>query len=293
MRHWRATALAVFAMAGGSTPAVGQDTGVQWLVEEPFAPLIADAREPQLRGGAHWINRDLTGFPGADPEIISEFEDGDWEGEVVLAYRTAVVSFQRESETRPAIAIGFEVGIFTRFLLDSDRADFVNADFRVGFPVQVVYRGWEGRAGLQHLSSHLGDDVMSRFDVDLVDPEVNSERLQVVAARRLDESVRLYAGTSLDLGSNESVEKWAAQWGVEWDETEAPGRDGTRPLLAADFRLDELTNRLAANLIAGVTFQISETRIQVGARGHFGPSAVGRLRTLDETTIGFWFRFIP
>jgi len=283
------TALLLATSAG----AAGQDQAPRWFVGEPVAPLIADPTEVMLRAGAHWISRDLTGLEGADPEGTAAFERGEREGEVALGYRTALVSFQREAPGRPALAVGFEVGIFARFLLDTRAADLLNTDFRVGFPVQLAYSGWEARFTLTHSSYHLGDDLARRFDIELVSPEVNANRVHLLVARRPVDEVRVYAGGVLDLGSNDALEKWSVQWGAEWDRSVRADHRGTAPLIAADFRYDELTGRIAGNAIIGATFHVSETRIQLGAHGHFGPSAAGRLRTIDEEFIGFWVRFIP
>ena len=45
--------------------------------------------------------------------------------------------------------------------------------------------------------------------------------------------------------------------------------------------------------LAGATFRISGTRLQLSVRGHFGPSTIGKFRNIDENFIGLGLRIIP
>ena len=83
------------------------------------------------------------------------------------------------------------------------------------------------------------------------------------------------------------------QWGLEWDKSEVDGDGHVFPLFAADFRLTDETERVAGTALAGATFRISSTRLQLALRGHFGPSTIGKFRNFDEDFIGLNLRIVP
>ena len=268
------------------------DGGVRWFQSrEPFAPLIADPLETQIRGSIVSADLDVEEIEGADPGGLEVLTGRHAEADVAVGYRQNVVQFQSESPGRPAIALAFEVGVFTRFLLDTPEKDFIGADFRVGLLFEIAYSGWEGRVEILHMSSHFGDDIFSRLG--LTNAQVTFDGFQLIAARRLIPPVRLYVGGSFNFHSNPGVEELAAQWGVEWDESAVSRSGHVWPLVAADFRITDETERVAGTALAGATFRISSTRLQLSVRGHFGPSTIGKFRNIDENFIGLGLRIIP
>lgn len=268
------------------------DDGVRWfLPDEPFAPLIADPWETQIRGSIISGKLDLEGLEGADPEAVDLLEEWNAQAEVAIGYRQNIVQFQRETPSRPAIAIAFEVGVFSRFLLETSQRDFISADFRVGLPFEITWSGWEGRFEILHMSSHFGDDLFDRLG--LANEQVTFDGFQLIAARRLIPEVRLYAGGNFNFHSNPGVEELSVQWGLEWDRSEIDREGHVFPLFAANFRITDETDRVAGTALAGATFRVSRVRLQLGLRGHFGPSAVGKFRNFDEDFIGLGLRIIP
>ncbi|MEE9471766.1 MAG: hypothetical protein V3W32_08585, partial [Gemmatimonadota bacterium] len=96
------------------------DGGVRWFQSrEPFAPLIADPLETQIRGSIVSADLDVEEIEGADPGGLEVLTGRHAEADVAVGYRQNVVQFQSESPGRPAIALAFEVGVLTRFLLDT------------------------------------------------------------------------------------------------------------------------------------------------------------------------------
>ena len=268
------------------------EDGVRWFGRsEPFAPLIADPLETQIRGSIVSAELDLEGLEDADPSAVALLEDRNAQAEVAIGYRQNVVQFQRETASRPAIAIGFEVGVFSRFLLETPEKDFISADFRVGLPVEITWSGWEGRFEILHMSSHFGDDLFDRLGIP--NAQVTFDGFQLVAARRLVREVRLYVGGNFNFHSNPGVEELAAQWGLEWDRSEVDRSGHVFPLFAADFRITDETERVAGTALAGASFRISDLRLQLALRGHFGPSTIGKFRNFDENFIGLGLRIIP
>jgi hypothetical protein len=266
--------------------------GTRWFVRtEPFAPLIADPLETQIRGAIGSAKLDLEGLEGADPSAVELLEEWNAQAQVAIGYRQNVVQFQRETASRPAIAIAFEAGVLSRFLLETSQRDFISADFRVGVPFEITWSGWGGRFEILHMSSHFGDDFFDRLGI--ANSQVTFDGLQLVAARRLIPPLRLYVGGNFNFHKNPGVEELALQWGLEWDKSEIDADGHVFPLFASDFRITDETERVAGTLLAGATFRISSTRLQLSLRGHFGPSTIGKFRNFDEDFIGLNLRIIP
>ncbi len=297
-RHRAGMLFAIGLCLGSAGAASGQEgeekaqEGTRWFARtEPFAPLIADPLETQIRGAIISAKLDLEGLEGADSSAVELLEGWNAQAQVAIGYRQNVVQFQSETASRPAIAIGFEAGVLSRFLLETSQRDFISADFRVGVPFQITWSGWEGRFEILHMSSHFGDDLFDRLGI--ANTQVTFDGLQLVAARRLIPQLRLYVGGNFNFHSNPGVEKLAVQWGLEWDRSEVDGDGHVFPLFAADFRITDETERVAGTALAGATFRISNTRLQLALRGHFGPSTIGKFRDFDEDFIGLNLRIIP
>jgi hypothetical protein len=286
--------LAAFAMAGIVPPAAWAQSesdaaGADWFPGSfVVAPLRASPREVKMRPGLILADRDR----------VNDFEGRNLEAQVAIGYRLPVVRLQREAPGTPAIDIGFEAGVVSRFFLETNQGDLINVDYRVGAPVSLRSGRWDVRLELVHVSSHLGDDYLSRFPQSV--PQVSREGLELLVGARPGGPFRLYAGGDLSLNRShgfeitddaaepvvefDTVEKWTVRLGAEWD----PSQWGERriaPFAAADFEVTELTERVATSAVAGVAFRIESIRILLDAEFHDGPSPMGQFRSVDET---FW-----
>ena len=295
------TALGAQEAGPGTTSGAGAGG---WLpARSSFVPLLAAPREVSLRGSFVLTDRDLP--PGAD------FEGRNVEAGVGLGHRIPVLRLQEEGDGRPELTLGFEVGVFTRFHMETPEKDLVNADFRVGMPLSGRLGPWEARAAILHVSSHVGDDFDARFDVPF--RQVTRDGFELTVARRLGGSLRVYGGGDLNFHVNPGVERTAARWGAEWD----PGPPGVGaptagdagsgggasagtgatleawPFAAADFQITRRNDRVASTAVAGVGLRVSGTVLRLEARGHSGPSPMGRFRDRDESYVGVGLRVVP
>lgn len=273
-----------------------------------FAPLLATPREVSLRGSFVLTDRDLA--PGAD------FEGRNVEAEVGMGHRIPVVRLQEEGDGRPGITLGFEVGVFTRFHMETAEKDLVNADFRVAAPLSGRLGAWEARLAVLHVSSHVGDDFDARFDLPF--RQVTRDGVEATLARRLGDDLRLYGGADVNFHANPGVERTAARWGAEWDPAPPSvgfGAGGPRgegagdgptatagsnpsgveawPFAAADFQVTSQVGRVATTAVAGLGLRVSDVVLRLEARGHLGPSPMGQFRTVDESFAGLGLRVIP
>lgn len=265
-------------------PAAAQDTG--WFPDRSaFSPLLAAPQEPGFRGSFVLADRtDLSDFPGTNVEA-----------EVNLGHHFGVYRFQEEdrSRGRPALDLGFEVGISSRFFMESPQRDLIHVDYRVGLPLALAYRGWEGRLEALHFSSHLADDYLRRIDADLEDlDQISREGVELILARRPAPGLRIYAGGRANFHSNELAEETSARFGVEWDPGGGAGRGlGAWPFLAGDVRATDHATGLGGTGTAGVLLRLPGQVLRLEARGHFGPSSIGQLtHATDETFLGLGLR---
>lgn len=261
--------------------------GVRWFPDTTaFAPLLADPRDTWLRGGFVLADRPNLD-DGPQP---SDFDGRNIEAEVSIGHRLPVVRLQRESADAPSIVVGFEVGIFSRFFMETSQKDLINADFRVGAPVSFGYRDWEARIELRHISSHFGDDYVNRFSPDL--KQVSQEGFELLLARHLHRDLRVYVGGAYNFGAT-NTERTSGQAGLEYDPGSRVASRNVWPYVAADVRITSLTQEAAGTGVGGVGFRVEGFVIRLEGRGHFGPSPMGRFRTVDENFWGLGLRIEP
>jgi hypothetical protein len=296
-------AIACAAMIGlASGPAAGQEapsgdpqpadgaSGTVWFPGEfVTAPLLANPMEVHLGGGLLVTERDLD----------DSIEGSNLEAMTAIGIRFPVVRFQDEAPGRPAIDLGFEVGVWSRFFMESIEKEQIATDYRVGIPLGLRTGMWDFRLTLLHVSSHFGDDYID----DNPQPVFQSSRegFELLVGLRPGADVRLYAGGDLNLGRSEdfvgegtpddpfiiftTVEQWAFRFGAEWDQTRW-GDKKIAPFAAANFEITEFTDRIASHVKAGVAFRVNGVRLYVDLDFHDGPSPMGQFRTIDERWIG-------
>lgn len=284
--------------------------GAEWFPSRSsFAPLLAAPREVALRGA----------FLAADrEELPGDFRGTNLEADVALGHRLPVVRIQRAREGRPEVTLGFEAGVFTRFFMETPQKDLIAADFRVGAPLSARWGEWTGRLTLLHVSGHLGDDFVDRFGSPA--RQRTRDGLELLLARRLGGAVRLYGGAEWNFHVNEGVERAAARAGVEWDPDPGAGAgrsspsaggavhpddpddtggssDGSGveawPFAAGDARVTSLTEEVTGSAAGGLAVRVEGVVLRVEARAHVGPTALGELRTRDETAVGLGLRVEP
>lgn len=270
-----------------------QAEGTDWFPGEfVSAPLLASPLE--IRPGAALLV--------ADRDIDDSFGSSNVEARVAIGFRLPVVRFQDEAPGRPAIDLGFEAGVWSRFFLESVEHEQIATDWKVGFPLGLRYGMWDFRLTLQHVSSHLGDDYLDDNPQEVF--QSSREGFELLAALRPGADLRFYAGGDLNLGRSEdftgtgepddpyviftTIEKWAVRFGAEWDQT----RWGDRriaPFAAANFEITEFTDRIATLLKFGAAFRVKTLRFWLDLEYHRGPSPMGQFRTVDETWFGLNF----
>ena len=246
------------------------------------APIRADPLEVRLGGGLFATKRDID----------DSIDGSNLEAQVAVGVRIPVVRFQEEAGGRPAIELGFEVGVFSRFFMQSIEKEQIDTDYRVGVPLGIQYGMWDFRLTLQHLSSHFGDDYIDDNPQEVF--QSSREGFELLVGVRPGFLGRVYVAGDLNLGRSEdftgtglpgNVEKWAFRFGAEWDPARWGG-ETIAPFAAANFETTEFTERLASHVMAGAAFRINTVRLLLSAEFFDGPSPMGQFRTVDERWIG-------
>jgi hypothetical protein len=270
-------------------PCAAQEATIWFPGDFVTAPLLANPMEVHLGAG----------IVATDRDIQDSIDGTSLEAQVAIGFRLPVVRLQDEAPGRPAIDLGFEAGVWSRFYLESTEGDQIATDYRVGLPLGLRTGLLDFRLTLLHVSSHLGDDYID--DNPQAVFQSSREGFELLAGIRPGADVRLYAGGDLNFGRSQdftgegtagdpyviftTVERWAFRFGAEWDRT----RWGDRriaPFAAANFEVTELTDRIASNVKAGAAFRVRAVRLYLGLEVHDGPSPMGQFRTADERWIG-------
>lgn len=246
-----------------------------------FAPLIVAPREVALRGSLVMANR----------EGENDYGGTHAEAEVGIGYRTNVVRLRESSAEGLTIDLGLEVGVFSRFYLESIRRDLIHADYRVGAPFSFAYRDWEGRFTVLHISSHLGDDYLRRFE--LTTTRTSQDGFELIIARRVGASVRLYGGGFSHFHVSGGIPKRGGYAGFEWDPEPAGNGTAVWPFVATHMGAVKDQDDLAATGAVGLAVRLGGVVMRWEVRGHTGPSPMGQRYENTESFIGIGLQVTP
>ncbi len=161
-------------------PPTAAQQGAGFLPGGKLVPVIrADPREPTT--GAK-----LVGVL----EAANQFGMGI-QGEAIVGHSLPLWLLSGESTER-ATVLGIQGSVFGRFLMETVERDLIATDWTFAIPL-IIWRGgsWY-RFRYRHISSHLGDEYIERFDEERSD--FSRDALEVTAYRRLPAGFAAYAG---------------------------------------------------------------------------------------------------
>jgi len=205
----------------GVLPAPLPATGGGWSFfpeERLFAPLLADPRWPHFSLSYDHFQRSEF------PKLINV-------AAVSLGEQFNIVGFDWESAGK--FDLGLQPAVFGIFNLDALSHDLVNADYRMGIPLDYRNRWFSAEALVYHQSSHLGDEFLLDTPTQRVNLSYETAQVRLSADWN---SLRLYLGIERIFHSEPSQEPWVAQQGIEFISPTAILNDSLRPLIAVDVR---------------------------------------------------------
>lgn len=186
----------------------------------------------------------------------------------------------------PSLAASVAGAAFSRFDLEENSNEFIEAHFRVGVRLLARLRGLEARAEIYHVSSHLGDEFLQRTGREPI--STSREGIELLAQARPVGALRIYGGPGLVVRSTEELDRASVRAGAEWRNPEV--RWGPfRPYVSAElFSWDELDWDPLVSSEAGVSFGDGTYRLALTAGT--GPSRAEQFfREEDETLWGLSF----
>jgi len=147
--------------------------------------------------------------------------------------------------------LALEPAIFAIFNMDAYSKDLVNADYRIGLPVEYRHGPLAFKLTTLHQSSHLGDEFL--LDTPTARVNLSYEAMDLKSALELGD-FRLYAGGSrLVHRDPQDLKLWGAQQGLEWLSTAKFISEALAPLIAVDVQEREQTGwRASVSIRAGV-----------------------------------------
>lgn len=260
-----------------------------WFPAEGLFPvLLAEPRETGIR--LSFIHTDRPDLDQCCPP--RDFDGRNVEADVALGLRLPF--YRTDLDDRGStFAFGFDVGFFPRFLVED--ALLIAFDIRAGLPLAFLVGDWQLHLEPRHISTHIGDSFRFIHGGFGVAP-TGYEGIELLAGWRFARGARVYAGGELNRTSRderthrEKNDGSAARLGIEYDPIRFGGDERVSPYVAADFRLGNLTDRVAGTAVAGAAFPVGTVRLRVEATGRYGPSPVGIFRQHDEAYVGFGVR---
>ena len=266
----------------------GQETS-RWLPRlRPFEPLIAAPRETQFRGS----------FVLAERPDALDYAGRNVEAEVVIGHSLAILRMDDGVTPERAVTLGYELGIFSRFYMESSQKDLINVDFRVGVPIAIRHDDWQIRLTVRHMSSHAGDDYLVRFPERVI--QAGNELLQRtkdgfggLVARTFGSGGRVYAGGDLNFHVNPLVSRAVLRTSFEWEPRGLGNDDRVWPFVAANYEYPTFTKRSGTTLVAGMGAMLNERLLRLEERAHFGSSPMGQMGESEESFFGLGISLTP
>jgi len=147
--------------------------------------------------------------------------------------------------------LAVEPAIFAIFNLDAPSKDLINADYRIGLPLEYRQGPLAFKLTTLHQSSHLGDEFL--LDTPTARVNLSYEAVDLKTALELGD-FRVYAGGSRLVHRDPAdLKVWGAQQGLEWLSTAKFISDALAPLIAIDVQERQETGwRASVSIRAGV-----------------------------------------
>lgn len=257
-----------------SPPASPPDgTGWHYLPDERiFVPLMADPRWPEFSASYAYVSG------ASNPRITNS-------GRISLGESITLVEYDAGPAGR--FGTGVEPGVYALFDLNGPANRLVNADYRIGIPLDYRRGPLSAEAAVFHQSSHLGD----AFVVEPSQTDLNLSYEALTATGSFDGPVRLYAGAGVMVHSvPANLKPWWLLQGIEWRRRFPSFSDWIVPVAAAHLEEHQETSwDVDLSVRAGLEFSQddrSRRRFQVLLEYYQGHNPNGQFFPDRIRTIG-------
>lgn len=260
-----------------------------------FKPLIADVQEPRMALGMMVTDVFETAGEGRErpPFLFHDQEDSNSDTDVNVgiggSYPLWEIADWDEHGGMVAVA---RLGVLARFRIEYPTREHTGDDYFVGMPFEWRYDDWSGRFGINHRSSHLGDELRNSTFAQRI--EFGGEYFTATFARNFGD-VRGYAGTTWNFRSY--TEALPALVSRDWHDTFElqAGVDGSFFKFAnghgaivggVDFQTHQRTNwHPIYGFVVGPEWNANGRTTRLVVRHYRGLSAMGEFFLTPEK---FW-----
>jgi hypothetical protein len=272
-----------------------------------YEPIILDPLEAQVYGSAlpHFsttgeriVGRDLnTGANIFDKRDV-ELSQGTF---VPFAFGFHKPFYRVTTAPGQAHEWGLDVASYTQFQVFSDTSalaknpgkltyKIINTDYRLAFWYNLRRGRNSYRVRIYHLSSHLGDDYMVRYQLNYYTPNaVNYELLDFSASRDLPIGLRVYGNVGVALRGQQERDRFNVQFGAYYRQ---PGLKKQRLVGGFDAKFWQQTN-FRPGIHAGIGYELGRSAQNLTALLdlYYGYRPYGQYeyQTISWAGIGLYF----
>ena len=168
-----------------------------------FRPLIADVNETRMGLGMMTTNVWKTAGEGRElrPQfVMPDPQDAAYDVEVPIGIGGSYPLYQLADwgEHGGMVAVA-QLGVLARFRIEYPTREHTGDDYFVGMPIEWRYDKWSGRFGINHRSSHMGDEVHISTGAQRI--EFGGEFFNAMFARQVGSEWRAYGGATWNFRS--------------------------------------------------------------------------------------------
>ncbi|MBO0932883.1 DUF1207 domain-containing protein [Fibrella aquatilis] len=232
-----------------------------------FAPILLDPIEAQVYGSAlpffNTTGERKVGFTETDTRD-KELNRGTI---VPFAFGFHKPFYRVTTAPGQAHEWGLDVGSFTQFQVFNDTSrlakkpgqlvyKIINNDYKLSFWYNFRKGRTSYRVRLYHVSSHLGDDYIVRYQLNYYTPNaVNYELLDFTYSRDLPIGLRIYGGAGVCLRGQTERQRFNLEAGAYYRE---PGTKKQRLVGGVDVKAWQQTN-FRPGIHAGIGYELGRS----------------------------------
>lgn len=167
-----------------------------------FRPLLADVQETRMGLGMMNTNVFKYAHEGRErPEFIMldpKDSESDTDVNVGIGGSFPLVQLADWGEKGGMVAVA-QLGVLARFRIEYPTREHTGDDWYVGMPVEWRYNDWSGRFGINHRSSHMGDELHISTNAQRI--EFGGEYFNFLFAKKFADDFRAYGGATWNFRS--------------------------------------------------------------------------------------------
>lgn len=190
-----------------------------------YRSYLAGVKEPRL--GTAWLTDTALG-PYHDTRITTPQVGTVWDS--TLGARVGIVRYGTPNAYRPE---GFQIDLTgsaqPRLNPFGESTPLLSCDYTIGIPITYARGKWQYKTGYNHLSSHMGDELLVNNPAFLTQ-RINYVRDSIMlgVGCYVTDNLRLFGEFDYAIGLGGGSEPVELQWGADY----SPARPGGAPFFA-------------------------------------------------------------